>query len=109
MYVVIGLLVVWQAYLTFLFIRIRNKQVNAVAGDKYRLGLVKFNPFNEVGGDQSFCLALLIDRKLGIILTSLHARSGTRVYARQVDLDNINKEKITKEEKEAIKKALEVE
>ena len=47
-----------------------------------RAGLVRYNPFEETGGNQSFALALLDAEGDGFILTSLHARAGTRIYAR---------------------------
>jgi Protein of unknown function (DUF4446) len=49
-----------------------------------RVGLVRYNPFEETGGNQSFVLALMDANGDGWILTSLHARSGTRVYAKPV-------------------------
>ncbi len=48
------------------------------------VGLVRFNPFEDTGGNQSFALALLDADGDGIVLSSLHARSGTRVYAKAV-------------------------
>jgi len=47
-----------------------------------RAGLVRYNPFEETGGNQSFALALLDADDDGLIISSLHARSGTRIYAR---------------------------
>jgi hypothetical protein len=49
-----------------------------------RVGLVRYNPFEETGGNQSFALALLDARGDGWVLSSLHARSGTRVYAKAI-------------------------
>jgi len=49
-----------------------------------RLGMVRFNPFEDTGGNQSVALALLDANGDGVILSSLHARSGTRVYAKAV-------------------------
>ena len=49
-----------------------------------RVGIVRYNPFEETGGNQSFALALLDAEDHGIIVSSLHARSGTRVYAKAV-------------------------
>ena len=49
-----------------------------------RVGLVRFNPFEDTGGNQSFALALLDAEGNGWVLSSLHARSGTRVYAKAV-------------------------
>ena len=49
-----------------------------------RVGIVRFNPFEETGGNQSFALALLDADGDGWVLSSLHARSGTRVYAKAI-------------------------
>ena len=49
-----------------------------------RVGLVRYNPFEETGGNQSFALALLDMEGNGWVLSSLHARSGTRVYAKAI-------------------------
>jgi Protein of unknown function (DUF4446) len=49
-----------------------------------RVGLVRYNPFEETGGNQSFALALLDAVGDGWVLSSLHARSGTRVYAKAI-------------------------
>ena len=49
-----------------------------------RVGLVRFNPFEETGGNQSFALAMLDAAGDGWVLSSLHARAGTRVYAKAV-------------------------
>lgn len=49
-----------------------------------RVGLVRYNPFEETGGNQSFALALLDADGDGWVLSSLHARSGTRVYAKVI-------------------------
>jgi len=49
-----------------------------------RVGLVRYNPFEETGGNQSFALALLDAGGNGWVLSSLHARSGTRVYAKAI-------------------------
>lgn len=47
-----------------------------------RVGLVRYNPFEETGGNQSFALALIDADEDGFIISSLHARQGTRVYAK---------------------------
>ena len=49
-----------------------------------RVGLVRYNPFEETGGNQSFALALLDGAGDGWVMSSLHARSGTRVYAKTI-------------------------
>lgn len=63
-----------------------------------KVGLVRFNPFKEMGGDHSFSLALLDGKETGFILTGLHTRERTRVYLKEVrkgksDLELSNDEK----------------
>ncbi|MEI6649950.1 MAG: DUF4446 family protein [Candidatus Moraniibacteriota bacterium] len=50
----------------------------------HRTEVVRFNPFKEVGGNQSFVIAFLNGRNTGFVLSSLHTREGTRVYAKPV-------------------------
>ncbi|HEX5822855.1 MAG TPA: DUF4446 family protein [Candidatus Limnocylindrales bacterium] len=49
-----------------------------------RVGLVRFNPFEDTGGNQSFALALTDAAGNGFVLSSLHSRTGTRVYAKAI-------------------------
>lgn len=49
-----------------------------------RVGVVRFNPFDDTGADLSFAVALLNDRSNGVILTSLWGRDEVRVYAKPV-------------------------
>ncbi len=49
-----------------------------------RIGLVRFNPFEDTGGNQSFALALLDAEEDGIVISSLHSRGTTRVYAKAI-------------------------
>ena len=49
-----------------------------------RQGLVRFSPFEDTGGNQSFALALLDETDDGLIISSLHSRTGTRIYAKAV-------------------------
>ncbi len=48
------------------------------------VGLVRFNTFEDTGGNQSFVLALLDPGGNGVILNSLHARNQTRLYSKAV-------------------------
>ena len=48
------------------------------------VGLVRFNPFPDTGGNQSFALAMLDGTGDGFIVSSLHSRTGTRIYAKAV-------------------------
>lgn len=48
------------------------------------VGLVQFNPFDDTGGNQSFALAMLDANADGIVLSSLHSRTATRVYVKAI-------------------------
>ena len=70
-----------------------------------RLGLVRFNPFEDTGGNQSFALALVDGRGDGFIVSSLHSRTGTRLYAKAVTA-GASETALSDEESDALKQAL---
>jgi len=49
-----------------------------------KIGLLRFNPFKDTGGDQSFILSLINAADTGVVITALYSRSGTRWYAKRV-------------------------
>jgi hypothetical protein len=53
-------------------------------GSLQHIGLVRFNPFDDTGSDQSFALALLDERRDGVVISSLHGRNNTRLFAKPV-------------------------
>jgi len=69
-----------------------------------KVGLVRFNPFAEIGGDHSFSLCLLDQEDNGFIITSLHTRDRTRVYTKPVSV-GVSKFELSKEEEKALKQA----
>lgn len=69
-----------------------------------KVGLVRFNPFGDTGGNQSFALSLLDQTDTGIILLSLHGREGTRVYIKNITRGKSTYD-LSKEEKRAIAEA----
>ncbi len=69
-----------------------------------RLGFLRFNPFRETGGDQSFVLALADQDGNGAVVSSLHNRDVTRVYAKPL-AGWISPYPLTGEELEGIRKA----
>jgi hypothetical protein len=69
-----------------------------------KIGFTRFNPFDDSGGNISFALALLDAKDDGVVISSLHGREGTRVYAKAVKA-GVSESKMTEEEVEAIKKA----
>ncbi len=71
----------------------------------HKVGIIRFNPFRDIGGDQSFALALLDGKDSGIVISSLHTREGTRIYSKPVLKGVSEKYTLTEEEKMAIKEA----
>ena len=71
-----------------------------------RVGLIRFNPYDETGGDQSFSLSLLDNKGNGIVITSLHARAGTRVFAKPVLEGKSSKYKFSQEEQKSVEGAM---
>ena len=65
------------------------------------LGMVRYNPFQDTGGDQSFAIALVDGHGNGVVLSSLHARGSTRVYAKPLKKWE-STYALTEEEKQAI-------
>lgn len=75
-------------------------------GDFQRFGLVKFNPFSEVGGNHSFSLALLDGHNSGLVITGLHSREATRIYTKKIKEGKPVEGELSKEEKLAVEKAV---
>jgi len=75
-------------------------------GSLQHVGIVRFNPFEDTGSDQSFAIALLDDRRDGIVLSSLHGRGQTRVFAKPVE-GGESKHQLSDEEAQAIRIAVE--
>lgn len=75
--------------------------------DIQKIGLVKYNPFDEAGGEHSFSLALLDGNKNGIIITSLHTRERTRTYIKEIHLAKAKIE-LSKEEQKALQLSFKV-
>jgi len=69
-----------------------------------KIGVVRFNPFNQIGGDQSFSVALLDADKNGVVITGIFSREGNNVYAKPIEKGE-SKYSLTGEEREAIGKA----
>jgi len=70
-----------------------------------KIGLVRFNPFKDTGGDQSFILSLVDGNNTGVIISGLYARSGTRWYAKRVVKGKSTEHELSEEEKMALKEA----
>ena len=70
-----------------------------------KFGIVRFNPFKEVGGDQSFSFAMLNADNSGVVITSHYTREFNRVYAKSI-IKGEASHSLSNEEKSAIDKAI---
>lgn len=70
-----------------------------------KIGLLRFNPFKDTGGDQSFILALLDGNDTGVVISGLYSRAGTRWYAKKIKESKGVEHELSEEEKQAIKEA----
>jgi hypothetical protein len=97
----------WLGILTyFFFFRKKPHRVtDNKSGGRFRFNLVRFNPFSDTGGEQSFVVSLLDGGGNGILLTSLHGRGVTRIYAKKVTAGKADQE-LSSEEKLALKEAI---
>lgn len=73
-----------------------------------KLGIIKYDAFNQMGGKLSFCVALLDENDNGFIINSVHSTEGCYSYTKQIirgqsDID------LGKEEKQALDMAMQSE
>jgi hypothetical protein len=82
-----------------------DRIVDLIPGVVRHVGLVRFSPFHDTGGDQSFTLAVLDGRRNGVIITGLHSRNDSRLYAKPIERGE-SSYSLTPEEREAMSRAL---
>jgi hypothetical protein len=113
-YLVYGLVTVnflWLGYLTFIVYRKslslgKNSDKTVSSVRPYKINLTRFNPFDQLGGDQSFILCLLDNTNSGAIITSLHNRDSTRIYAKAIKNGESDNLALSKEETKALIKTI---
>lgn len=66
-----------------------------------RVGIVRYDAYGDVGGSQSFSIALLDSAGCGIVVTGLHGRSDMRMYAKPI-IEGKSSLVLTDEERQAI-------
>jgi len=69
-----------------------------------KIGIIRFNPFKEVGGDQSFSIALLDANDSGVVISSLYSREENRIYGKPIK-NGKSEYQLSEEENQAIEKA----
>ncbi|HEX8923104.1 MAG TPA: DUF4446 family protein [Patescibacteria group bacterium] len=85
---------------------LNQEDITSVVKSIQKVSLTRFNPFDDIGGDQSFVLCLLDKNNNGVILTSLHNKDNTRVYCKAVKNAEGDACLLSKEEKSAIVKTI---
>jgi hypothetical protein len=85
---------------------ISNQINNLAEKGLHKFSVIRFNPFKDLGGDQSFVVALLNKDNDGLVISSMHTREGTRVYSKPLIKGMSKKYELTEEEKEAIHSAI---
>lgn len=71
-----------------------------------KIGFVKYDAFYDLKNKLSYSIALLDSFNSGLLLTTIYGRESCITYAKEVKAGNVNQE-LSKEEKEALKEALE--
>jgi uncharacterized SAM-binding protein YcdF (DUF218 family) len=83
-----------------------QRELEAATGRSLqKVGVIRFNPFQDSGGDQSFAIAMLDQRGSGVVVSSLHGRAETRIFAKQVT-NGRSTHSLSDEEQQAIREAL---
>jgi hypothetical protein len=77
----------------------------ALTGVISRRALVRYDAYNELSGQQSVSIALLDERRSGVVLSCIHHRDQARVYAKQVS-EGRGELELSPEEAEAVSIAL---
>lgn len=76
-----------------------------LAGCLRNAGIVRFNAFEDVGGEQSFSLALLDSNKNGVVISNLYGRQESRIYAKVIH-NGEGERTLSDEEQRALEMAL---
>lgn len=69
-----------------------------------KVSIIRFNPFPEVGSNQSFSIALLDNNNNGVVITSLYNRNDNRIYGKPIK-NGTSEYSLSKEEITVIEKA----
>lgn len=82
-----------------------KRQQVQIEGGIRRVGLLRYDAFEDVGGRLSFSAALLDEHGTGMVITSINGRQETRVYAKPVTAGS-SPYNLSLEEEEAIDQAM---
>ncbi len=79
-----------------------SKQLNTAT---QHVGIIRYNGNGDDGGNLSFSAALLDAHQSGIIITSLHGRANSRIYAKIIT-NGTSEQTLSEEEREALIQAV---
>jgi len=82
-----------------------EKIFNIASRGIQRVGVVRYNPFRDMGGNQSFSIAMLDMENSGLVISTLATRDGTRVFSKPIINGDCKDFPLIEEEKKAIKEA----
>jgi hypothetical protein len=82
-----------------------KRQQVQIEGSVRRGALLRYDAFEDVGGQLSFSCAMLDDHGTGVVVTSINGRQETRVYAKPVT-HRTSTYNLSLEEEEAIRRAM---
>jgi len=106
-YILLALVIVNLGLVIYLYVLFYRKITTSVRLESLsKIQLLRFNPFSNVGGEQSFTLCLLDNDNCGVIITSLHTPHLTRVYAKNIKNGQSDEVSLSKEEKTVLIKAI---
>lgn len=74
-------------------------------GSYQKVGIVKYNAFQEMGGQLSFALTLLDENDNGWLLNSMHSQEGCYLYIKEI-VKGESELELTQEETESLEKAV---
>jgi len=83
---------------------IRNLHIKN-ANNYQKVGIIKYDAFNEMGGKLSFALAMLDERDNGWIINAMHSREGCYTYIKEI-VKGKSYVELAEEEAEALDKAI---
>ena len=83
----------------------QRRQAEVLLSTIRRIGLVRYDAFEDMGGHLSFSAALLDDQGTGLVMTSINGRQDTRCYAKPVE-SGASRHNLSDEEQEAVRQAL---
>ena len=69
-----------------------------------KVGLIRYNPFDEMGGNLCFALALLDGNDNGVVLNGIHSRTGSFTYAKPIEM-GVSTYMLSEEEIKAVEMA----